>query len=360
MSLGNNIQVNNASPLIILASLVIIVAAMKMASPILNPLFLSIFIAIVCWPILLWLGRKGVPSGLAVTLVILGLFIVLIGFGAYVASAAHQFSREISTYQANLQGEMTAIVNWLIEKGITIPNEKDIIKELNAGKIMKFIGNLVSGVGNLFADVFFILLTVFFLLLESYVLPAKVRSAFGDSSVNDHTDKILSSVKRYLAIKMLTSLATALLITVWLIFLGVDFPVLWGVIAFMLNFVPNIGSIIAAVPTVLLALVQLGGGSALLVATGYLVVNTLVGNVWEPRIMGKGLGLSTLVVFLSLIFWGWVFGAIGMFLSVPFTMIAKIFLENDEKTQWIAILLGSEDDLNVQVENKSDLEAVRE
>ncbi len=118
-----------------------------------------------------------------------------------------------------------------------------------------------------------------------------------------------------------------------------------GVIAFMLNFVPTIGSIIAAVPTVLLCLVQLGVNSSLLVMLGYFVVNMVVGNIWEPRIMGRGLGLSTLVVFLSLTFWGWVFGSVGMLLSVPFTMIAKIVLEKNPDTRWIAILLGSGDDL---------------
>ena len=167
----------------------------------------------------------------------------------------------------------------------------------------------------------------------------------GDSNLSNHFREIVARINQYLAIKAVTSLVTGLLITLWLSILGVDFPILWGVIAFMLNFVPTIGSIIAAIPTMLLSLVQLGVDSTLLVALGYLLVNTVVGNVWEPRIMGRGLGLSTLVVFLSLTFWGWVFGSVGMLLSVPFTMIAKIVLEKSPDTRWIAILLGSESDL---------------
>ena len=119
---------------------------------------------------------------------------------------------------------------------------------------------------------------------------------------------------------------------------------LWGTLAFLLNYVPNIGSIIAAIPALLLALVQLGPGAVLWSAIGYLVVNNLVGNVIEPRFMGRGLGLSTLVVFLSLVFWGWVLGPVGMFLSVPLTMTLKIALDSSEETRWIAILLGPEVD----------------
>lgn len=332
--------VTTKNPILTVASLVIIVAGMKAASPLLTPLFT----AIVCWPLLSWLYRRGVPSGLAVTLVVTGLIIILTVLGAYVFSSFNQFTKELPAYQVGLQFQTTGLINWLHEKGVSIPDDMNLIKELNAGKVMKFAGTMLAGLGDAFANIFFILLTVIFLMLESFSMPHKVKRAFGGGSVDAHSITIIDSINRYLGIKAITSLVTGILIAVWLKMLQVDFPVLWGVLAFMLNFVPNIGSIIAAVPTVLLALVQLGGESAMLVVFGYLTVNTLVGNVWETRIMGQGLGLSTLVVFLSLAFWGWIFGTVGMLLSVPFTMIAKIILENDERTYWIAVLLGPEGD----------------
>jgi predicted PurR-regulated permease PerM len=156
-----------------------------------------------------------------------------------------------------------------------------------------------------------------------------------------HLTKFTESVNRYLALKTLFSLLTGVAIWIWLSILGVDFSLLWGLVAFLLNFVPNIGSIIAAIPAVLLALIQLGMGSALLASLGYVVVNVVVGSIIEPKFMGRGLGLSTLVVFLSLVFWGWVLGPVGMVLSVPLTMIVKIALESHEDTSWIAIILGS-------------------
>ena len=121
--------------------------------------------------------------------------------------------------------------------------------------------------------------------------------------------------------------------------MGLDFPLLWGLLAFLLNYIPNIGSIIAAVPAVLLALVQIGPGRAIVIAGGYVAINLLIGNLIEPRVMGQGLGLSTLVVFLSLIFWGWVLGPVGMLLSVPLTMTLVMALESQEDTRRYALIL---------------------
>jgi len=136
-------------------------------------------------------------------------------------------------------------------------------------------------------------------------------------------------------------LSTGIAIGIWLWLLEIDYALLWALLAFLLNYVPNIGSIIAAIPAVLLALIQFGMGASLITALGYAVVNLVIGSFIEPKFMGRGLGLSTLVVFLSLVFWGWVLGPIGMLLSVPLTMILKIALQSNDDTRWIAIILGS-------------------
>ena len=156
-----------------------------------------------------------------------------------------------------------------------------------------------------------------------------------------HFDKFISNINRYMGIKTLTSVATGVIVALWLLILGVDYAMLWGLLAFLLNFIPSIGSILASIPAILLALIQLGTGSALLTGLGYLVVNIGIGTILEPRVMGHGLGLSALVVFLSIVFWGWVLGPVGMLLSVPLTMTLKIALNSKEDTRWIAVLLGS-------------------
>ena len=155
-------------------------------------------------------------------------------------------------------------------------------------------------------------------------------------------EKFSQSAKRYLVIKTLISAATGLVILLWLLILGIDYPVLWATLSFLMNYVPNIGPIIAALPVALLALVQLGVGSALLTVLGFVVVHIVLGNLIEPKVMGKGMSISPLVVFLSLIFWGWVLGPLGMILSVPMTSLVKIALESYKNTRGVAIMLGSD------------------
>jgi len=165
--------------------------------------------------------------------------------------------------------------------------------------------------------------------------------------------KITDAVNNYLAIKTLVSLGTGVVVAIWVWALGIDFPVIWGLLAFLLNFIPNLGSIISAVPPMLLGYIQFGIGRALLVGAGYGVVNLLFGNIVEPKFMGRKLGLSTLVVFLSLVFWGWVWGPVGILLSVPMTMVVKIALESRPSTHWISILLDSEASLTQEARNNT-------
>jgi predicted PurR-regulated permease PerM len=209
------------------------------------------------------------------------------------------------------------------------------------GKIMKMVGNTLTGLSGLLSNVFLILLTVVFILLEAYAFPHKLRTALRNPEESlGRLSRFTESVNRYLAIKTLFSMLTGILIWIWLAVLGVKYALLWGLLAFLFNYVPNIGSFIAAIPAILMALIQLGVSSALLACLGYIVVNIAMGSLVEPRFMGRGLGLSTLVVFLSLVFWGWVLGPVGMLLSVPLTMIVKIALESSEETRWIAVILG--------------------
>ncbi len=327
--------------LISAASFVIVVAGMKAATPILIPFILATFIAIICAPLLYWLQRKKVPNGLAVLIVVLGIITLTTLTGYFVGSSINNFTHSLPAYMERLQGIQASVVTWL--QGMDINLNRELLQEhFNPGVALQMSANMLAGLGGMATNTFMILLTVVFILLEAAGFRTKFQAAMENpqqalANISEFTE----SVNRYLAIKTAVSLATGLVITIWLAILGVDYPVLWGLLAFFLNFVPNIGSIIAAIPAVLLALVQFGIGKTMVVAAGYLVVNILVGSIIEPKFMGQGLGLSTLVVFLSLIFWGWVLGPVGMLLSVPLTMILKIALGSFEDTRWIAIMLGS-------------------
>ena len=325
-----------------LAAFVIIVAGMYLARPLLVPFLLSVFIAIVAAPVLFFLKRHRVPAVLALILVIAGITAIGMLLGVLIGSSVEDFVAQLPTYQARLKSETGALMAWLSAHGLPAP-EHAIGGLLDPGRAMAMAAQGLSSLGGLLTNTFLILITVVFILLEASSLPAKLQRVFANPGTSiEYLKRTTENIKRYMAIKTWTSLLTGAAVAVWLKLVGVDYPILWGTVAFLLNFVPNIGSFIAAVPAILLALVQLGPGGALWALAGYVVVNNLVGNFIEPRFMGRGLGLSPLIVFLSLVFWGWILGTVGMFLSVPLTMTLKIALDSREETRWLAILLGPE------------------
>ena len=327
--------------LISLAAFVIVVAGMRAAEPLLTPFLLSALIAMICTPPMFWLQKNKVPTGLAVLLVVIGVMVTGLLIGTFVGSSLNDFAKAAPTYQARLKEETLALFAWLNSLGIDTSSQI-LIEYFDPAKAMQMVASSLKQVGGLLTNTFLILLTVVFILLEASGFPFKLRAALNNpESSLPRFAEISDNVKNYLSIKTIFSLITGLLVTVWLFVLGVDFPLLWGLVAFLLNYVPNIGSIIASVPAVLLAFVQFGLSRALLAAAGYVAINIVLGSILEPRFMGRGLGLSTLVVFLSLVFWGWVLGPVGMLLSVLLTMIVKIALESREETRWIGILLGS-------------------
>jgi predicted PurR-regulated permease PerM len=327
--------------LITMAAVVVVVAGMKSSQAILVPFLLSVFIAIISAPLLFWLKRKGIPTGLALLLVIGGVLGIGVMLGTLVGTSINDFSRSLPLYQEHLQEKTVALAAFLAKYGVEL-SDQALIEYVDPGAAMKMASKMLTGLGNVLSNAFLILLTVIFILLEAASFPGKLHAAFGSAETVKNFDSFISNVNQYMVIKTWVSLGTGALVAVWLAVLGVDYPILWGVLAFLFNYVPNIGSIIAAVPAVLLALIQLGTTQALLAGAGYIVFNVVIGNVIEPRFMGRGLGLSTLVVFLSLIFWGWILGPVGMLLSIPLTMTLKIALSSNEETRWIGTLLGSD------------------
>ena len=326
--------------LVSVAAFIIIVAGMKAAAPLLVPFLLALFVAILIASPFNWLQDKGLPAGVAL-LVVLGLLVlVILLLGTLIGSSVEDFTGDFPDFQQRLHEVTADLLAWLDNAGVHLTNEL-VSAYMDPGKAMQMATNILGGMGNMLTNGFLILVTVVFIMLEAAGFPDKWRlmNSNADESLAEFSEAI-RNINRYMGIKTLTSLATGVLVVVLLVILGVDYPLLWGVLAFLLNFVPNIGSIIAAIPAVLQTLVQLGFGVALEVALGYLAINIVIGTFVEPRYMGKELGLSTLVVFLSLVFWGWVLGPVGMLLSVPLTIAAKIALNGHENTRWVAIMLG--------------------
>jgi len=325
--------------ILIAAALVIVIAGLKNSASILIPFLLSVFIAILSAPVMRWLTSHRVPQMLAVMVILVGFLLFGTLLATFVGRTINAFYQDMPLYEDKLQVLVDQSVAWLQVKGIDVSD--DVLREyVNPGAVMKMVANVFNSLGGVLANTILILFTVIFILLEAAGFPAKLRKALGDKTqALDHFKRFSQLVQKYLVIKTLVSLMTGASVGIALWIIGVDYAAMWALVAFLLNYIPNIGSIIAAVPAVLVALIQLGIGEAAITALVYVFANTFFGNVVEPKMMGRSLGLSTLVVFVSLVFWGWVLGPVGMLLSIPLTMVVKIALEVNDRTRWVATLL---------------------
>ncbi len=335
----------NSSPitkiLIICASLVIIVLGMKWAAAILVPFLLAAFIAIIVTPVYFSLQRVGLSP--AFTLFVMITVVILIGsLGILITKASiDDFQESRRNYPNQYSTQTEQVQTWLRRCGLM--EENQTFGDLIDGQVvMSYMGKLAGTISGLLSQGTLILIVVIFILLEAATMPDKIRALPGlTDDAWQRMTQIVGDTRRYITLKTGTSAITGGLVWVLLKVLGVDSAEFLGLIAFVLNFVPTIGSIIAGIPGVLLAFVGQGPVTAMIAAIGYLVVNFGVSNGLEPRVMGRGLGLSPLVIIISMFFWGWVLGPIGMLLSVPLAMTAKIALESDDETRWIALLMAS-------------------
>ncbi len=373
--------------LVTAASLVIVIAGMRAARSLVVPFLLACFFAVILTPVLHWLHTKGVRTAIAL-LIILSTFTLLgCGLMLLVGKSFNDFTDKLPAYEKSLTEHTRPLIKKLRGYGIELPDvpesdrrasegllgsgsttdhasesntsraenqENDAAeptenteptgaRALDTAWLLSLAKSMLSAVSAIFSNALVIFITITFMLLEAARLPAKLEAAFGksDDATMKHINVIVGNVRRYVAIKSSTSALTGILVTLSLLLLRVDYAILWGLLAFLFNFVPNVGSIMAAVPAVGLAFLQAGTPTALGAIAVYVAINGFISYVIEPRYMGRGLGLSTLVVFLSLVFWGWVLGPIGMLLSAPLTMIVKIILDDYDSTRWIAILLSS-------------------
>ncbi len=326
--------------LLVAGAFVVVVWGLKAASNLVTPFLLAVFIAVVMAPLVQFLRNRGLPTWAAMLLVVAILMGAGGGIVALFTGSLNAFTAKLPDYQMRLKALSGELVLWLDTMGLHVSRQA-FNSLVDPARILGITGELIKGLGGVLTNAFLILVTVIFILFEASSLPSKLRAAVRqpDASLSQ-LNEVMHTINRYMFIKTCTSLFTGVVLWAWLKYLGVDFAALWGMLAFLLNFVPTIGSIIAAVPAVMLALVQLGLDDAVLAMLGFMVVNIGVGNFLEPRIMGQGLGLSTLVVFLSLVFWGWVLGPAGMFLSVPLTMSLKIVFGANAQTYPIAVMLG--------------------
>jgi AI-2 transport protein TqsA len=323
---------------LLLAALVVVFVGMRLAAPILNPIFFAVVLALLFSPIYAWLRRRGVPTPLALVIMLVGLTVLFLGIGGILGVSIARFSGEIGSYTGKLNGQLDNIQSLTKSLGIS---KADLHKALSPSALTGAIGAILSGVADFLSNLFLILIIVLFLLAEGPAMMNRLRA----STATDHpqVERLAvfgQSVIRQLGLRAIVNLVTAAGVMILLLVLRVDFPLMWGVLAFFLSFIPWIGLPLAVAPAVVLALAEHGLTSALLVIAGVIVINILAENALSPMLMGRGLSISPTVLFLGFIFWAWLLGGPGAFLAAPLTIFLILMLETFPETRWLANVMG--------------------
>jgi predicted PurR-regulated permease PerM len=335
-SVGNTI--------LLAASVVIVLGGATLASAIVVPFLLSMFITIILLVPVEALMRRGVPTWLSLLIVVVVMLVFFAGIFVIAGSSASAFTADLPGYQAQLQALIANVSAWFDARGVDVSASglKDV---LNPQRIVSFFQRFLGDIGGALSNIMLIVFTVVFMLSDTSLIKQKLawhqqQHSAVEGQLGSLSDLVVL-LATYTKIKAAVSLLTGFLIWLGLSFMGIKYPVLWGLLAFLLNFIPTIGSIIAAFPVLLLAMLSLDPVLLMMIVALYLTVNIVVGNFVEPIWMGEEVGLSTLIVFLSMVFWGWLFGPVGMILSVPLTIAVKFLSLRNPRTLWLAVLLSN-------------------
>jgi AI-2 transport protein TqsA len=330
----------NPQGVLLSIGLIAILTTAKLTAALLAPFLLAMSLAIILDPFVKKLTFKYMPTGLVIlSLLILGVLPIL-AIGSYLATEMAVFSANFGTLKTQFYSWLSHVEQSLHHLGVTYSREtlQQLLTSSNAANILH---NIVLEASNQLSNVMMIFALVIFMLLESCAFQNKLtHMAHHNPCRVDALNQLVTNIKHYFLIKLQTSLLTACCIYLVLFFFGIKYMFLWAALAFFLNFIPVIGSIIAAIPPILLALIEISPITALSMAACYLIIEVLIGNFIEPKLMGKSLGISTLVVFISMSFWGWLLGPTGMILSVPLTMCLQSFFKQFQQTQWLALLFS--------------------
>ena len=385
---------------VLFASAVVIFAGIKAASAILTPVLLALFVAILLLVPLRWLYSKGCPSALAFAIVGGTILLLFLGFGWLMTNALRDFIKNSDNYTDKIVGNLdmleTKVRDYGFTLGFTLPEDASENGDTNASTaekptasaatkieeettqtgdtpedsasdknsenpedayleemppmpgyskldpklLMRWVTWWAAQLTHFGENLLMFLIILMFMIFEAARFPAKLEKAFGGSPVtNEHFHKIVDDIRRYIVFKGMSNLLSCTVVTIFYFSIGVKYALLWGLIAFFFYFIPNIGAIISAIPPLLLVFVDQNIGGVVILVVGLVMIESVIGYGIEPRLLGHGLGISTVVVFLSLIFWSWLLGPIGLLLAAPLTIVVKIILQAFDETRWVAILL---------------------
>jgi AI-2 transport protein TqsA len=332
--------------LLAVAGTLIVIFAIRIAAPVVAPLCLAVVLAIAFEPVTRGLARRGIPRWCAAVVTNLAILAIVGAVAALVLGAASEIIDGLPRYSEALGALEHDVARWLDTHGLD--SVATSMGEVDAASRLPVIAEpVLRGTIDVIQTVFLVVIVTAFIQVDAPGLrrtfARRVDARATTRATTRDVDDVVDRIQRYVIVKGLISAANGLLLGLWCHLWGVEGAVLWGVLAFALNFIPIVGSLVAAIPPVALALVLGSPADAAGVAAGYVAVNLVVDNIIEPRVMGRAAGLSPLVVLVAMLFWGFVLGPIGALLSVPLTVVLRAGLSLSPGLRWIALLLDDDD-----------------
>ena len=326
-----------------IAMLGLALAFMRVSADMLNALILAWIIVLVASPLLRWLRSKGVPTWLAFVLTLVAVLAVFLTLILFMIIALNKFAEALPAYFSEYENLVASVEDGLVSRGINTSDITAIVDFIDPAKIMEIAADFLGGLLGTVSGFILVALLVVFLLLDAFNVPAKlVEEINAGNKYLKQFFQTSNTIREYVLITTVVGLATGVIDTFWFILLGVDFAILWGILAFLLSYIPSIGFWLAAIPPTILALLESGPLTAALVFLGIVLINGFAENVVKPKFMGEGLNLSPFVVVFSVFFWAAVLGPLGAILGVPMTVLFKeLVLEEDPQNRWIAKLMSS-------------------
>jgi predicted PurR-regulated permease PerM len=326
-----------------LAGAVVAVAGLRSVSDILGPVFLALMLTVTASPLSAWLRRRGAPAWAAGLALVATVYLVLFGLGGAVVLSASRLVDLMPQYRDQFAVLRADIADALVRLGIDTGQLRDVVELIQPGNVADLFQAALGGILGVLSNGVFLLAVLLFLCLDAVHFPARLTEAARQRpEVVDALRSFAHGTQRYLLVSTVFGLIVAVIDTVMLWALGIPLPVLWGLLAFITNYIPNVGFIVGLIPPALLALLE--GGPALMgtVIVLYCLVNFVIQSVIQPKIVGDAVGLSASMSFLSLVFWAWVLGPLGALLAIPLSLLAKgLLVDIDPSTRWIDPLISS-------------------
>jgi AI-2 transport protein TqsA len=325
-----------------LAAGVVVVAGMRAIPDIIGPVFLALVLTITVNPIRGWLIRKGVSRGLASLAVFLTVFAIVAGLFTAAIVGVVQLATLMPQYSGQIQDQLDSLTSRLAGMGISEADLQTLFSSVDPSQITAWAKDLLSGVSGILSFLLFMIVVLIFLAVDATVYDERMaRVRPGREPVLDALGVFAKGTRKYFGVATVFGGIVAVIDGVALLIMGIPAAGLWALLAFVTNYIPNVGFVIGLIPPAILALLVGGPGLAIAVIVVYCVVNFIIQSVLQPKFVGDAVGLTTTVSFLSLIVWAFILGPIGAILAIPASLLVKALLvDMDPAAKWLELFLG--------------------